>query len=1060
MCRARVAMAKNPSRYEIWLGRTEEMAELEAGLDELVGGRGQLFLLVGEPGIGKTRLADELSRSARARGVSVHWGRAWEAGGAPSYWPIAQALRSMAPRPVELEALVTPSRTPVERFQLFEAVDAFLNAAASQPRVLVLDDLHACDPSSLELLHFIVRDLRSRPLLVIGTYRDAEARLAPELRPLLARLGREATVLRLGPFDRAQVAQFFARTSGADPTSEQLDQLLEQTEGNPLFLREVLQLSSSDARRSESIREVVRARLALIPPRSRSTLEAAAVLGREFAAQPLAEVAGIPELEVRASIEPAAHAGIVESLEAPPRWRFSHVLLRQGLYEDLATERRAALHLAAAAHLRRRGDATSLAELAHHLFHALPASSASEAARAALAAGERALLLLAFEDALSHYESARSLLEITPGEERGRAEAELGAGRALLRLAEVERGRAACKRAGALALQLGDGELFARAVIGAGYEHAPWVRDRQSIAQLEQALALLPPGDGALRARCMAQLAGERQPEPDMRPLVELAREAVAMARRCGDAEALRATLSASTYAMSLFADPAERKRNNLEAVQLALAAGDTRVALRSHGFLNGDCWELGDTSGARPHLVAVEALLEQLRHRRFHWLAAMLRSMEALFEGRFADARTRLLEAEASLAQDEARGALLAAAPITVACVTEQYTDVAALESRARARFGAMGQPLCSCIGEMVIGMLHGRAGDRQRAEEQLQTVRADPVFEAIVEPTWLATLTDACHLTEDVALAERLYRVLSPRADQFAWLGPLGASVDLPYARHLGLLAAVLGRPEQAVAHLEDAEARASRAGMRAHLARLWLELARALQLRASGSDQERALHLIMKARTLAAELGQMGLLSGVVGLATSNELEPQPAAVPARPTLSLQRESDYWCMAWAGRTLRLRDSRGVSLLARLVANPGQELHVLQLASPGGERADVGDAGPRLDAQAIHEYRHRLLQLRDELQEAERHGDAGGTERASGEMEFLTAELANAVGLGGRERRAGKAAERARTAVQKRLREAVRRIGSELPDLGQHLDQTIRTGIFCGYFPEGRRR
>src|SRR5262245_36025349 len=183
------------------------MSELEAALEELMGGRGNVFLFVGEPGIGKTRLADEVGRAAASRGAAVHWGRAWEAGGAPSYWPFVQVLRSilrgvdpaailgeLGPHARELAALIPEIRArsadddrapetaaPRERFQLFAAASAFLQAASLRaPLVVVLDDLHAADPSSLLLLQFLVRDLRRGPLLFIGTYRDAEARLSRE----------------------------------------------------------------------------------------------------------------------------------------------------------------------------------------------------------------------------------------------------------------------------------------------------------------------------------------------------------------------------------------------------------------------------------------------------------------------------------------------------------------------------------------------------------------------------------------------------------------------------------------------------------------------------------------------------------------------------------------------------------------------------------------------------------------------------------------------------------------------------------------------------------------
>jgi hypothetical protein len=346
--------------------------------------------------------------------------------------------------------------------------------------------------------------------------------------------------------------------------------------------------------------------------------------------------------------------------------------------------------------------------------------------------------------------------------------------------------------------------------------------------------------------------------------------------------------------------------------LHLALAAGDKRVALRAHAFLGGSLCELGDVAGARPHMLAVDSLVQEFRHGRFHWLASIGSAFEAMAGGRFEQARRLYDEARTSAEQDEARGAVMAAVPLCVACLTEQYDDRVRLESQARSALGSIGDPLSGCIGEMLIAQLHGRAGDRERAAAQLATCAAHPLFEAIEEPSWLALLTDACHLASDAKLANRLYSALLPRAERFVFLGPLTACVDLPYARHLGLLAETLGRLDDAVAHLEDAVARTAHAEMRVHLSRLKYELARTLLVRHRPGDRDRAVDLVAQARALAIELGQTGLLPLLAVLGFEDEALPKRAA-SAPPRFSLYREGEFWSVEWERTTVRLRDTRG---------------------------------------------------------------------------------------------------------------------------------------------------
>jgi hypothetical protein len=171
-------------------------------------------------------------------------------------------------------------------------------------------------------------------------------------------------------------------------------------------------------------------------------------------------------------------------------------------------------------------------------------------------------------------------------------------------------------------------------------------------------------------------------------------------------------------------------------------------------------------------------------------------------------------------------------------------------------------------------------------------------------------------------------------------------------------------------------------------------------------------------------------------------------------AHPTFSLRRDGETWAVESGSRTFRVKDSRGLQMLAELALHPNREFHVLTLA--GSEMSDAGDAGELLDREATEAYREHVEDLREQLQEAESWGDGARAEKLRVELERVAAEIARGVGLGGRSRRAGAAAERARINVQRRLREAIRRIGEQDAKLGRYLDRAVRTGTFCAYEPD----
>jgi len=534
--------SREMGRGTVFLGRERELAELRAALGDLAAGRSSLFLLVWEPGIGKTRLADEACALAAGHGFAAHWGRCWESGGAPAYWPWAQIVSALwdegAPPAGEVQVLaaIVPERgaapgpglsaagdPEAARFQIFRAVAALLaRASRRQPLVLVLDDLHAADQSSLLLLRFLARELRSTRLLMLGTYRDVEARLSRDAGQLLAQVGREARTLQLGRLGSTDVASFVRAVAGEVPDAT-VTSIFEATHGNPLFVDELVRtlLASGDLHRGArasvlalpfGVREAIRQHIARLSSEDRAVIEVASVLGNEVRAALLATAAAVPVPDVEATLVRAVATGILVE-RGRSSHGFGHGLIREALYRDLPNSRRMELHARVAEALDRDlGDPERpWAELAHHLLEAGPAF-VERAVPCAIRAAERALDAVAYADALTILERARAGVELAAPPDKTRAELCLAESLARARTGDTARGRALCLQAVTLARAVGDSELFARVALGYGAEFSFGLVDPQLVALLREALAALPASDSPLRAGVMARLASALQP--------------------------------------------------------------------------------------------------------------------------------------------------------------------------------------------------------------------------------------------------------------------------------------------------------------------------------------------------------------------------------------------------------------------------------------------------------------------------------------------------------------------------------------------------------------------
>ena len=1039
------------------VGRAAELEQLAEGVAEAREGRGSVVLLVGEPGIGKSRLCDEIARSAE---VEVVWGRAWEAGGAPPYWPWTQVLRTIGGPATSVhvarlrgDVADAPIQAAEDRFLLFDAVARHL-FAARRPLVIIFEDLHAADEPSLHLLAFLATQLRSAPIMLLGTYRDVEARLTAAAGEILDRVARNARVIQPRRLAAADVMTLASADPALGLDRDAIDAVYRRSEGNPLFVVELLRVIARQGVQGTvpaGVRNAIREHLRGLPPALRPVLEAAAAVGRELSASVLADVLRRPLPEIGDALAMAAELGVL--VARGPRFAFAHGLIAETLHDDLSAARRAELHLAVADALE-RDPAKPLSEIARHLLEAGP-EHADRAAAAVLQAAERARRQLAFEPAAALIE--RVLATVPPASQQLRFEHVRLLAEVRILGGEDARGKEAAREAAELARSIGSAELLARAALTYGLSYTVGFTDQVMVQLLEEALAALPPGDSPLRARMLARLGAALTPSRDMHGPMALARESVAMAQRLADDRAFLDVLLPAMSCLSLFAPVLERMELSRQMLALAERFDEPLLALRAHQRLVFDNFQLGDLAGVAMHHHAYDELLARVRLPRAGWFSSAFDAMRTLLHGDFAAhdaalARARELAAQAGdvfFAEIGSWGHAIGVARVL-------GDDEALRRGRKRMEVFAMAnlRPYFE-----IAAVIHVRLGELDEARALLAV---HPRLADEVRGHHLTLL--GCYMAEvawelcDRESAATLYEWLTCDDSPLAALHMHGFCVDRPTAHAAMQLAATLGHHAAAREHYDRAATLLRSVDARPLEA--WLQLDFARILIAAGDRGEEPRRLLASARAINSALGMLIAHR----IAAAEALLAPAAAAPARATatddmvVTLRCEGEYWLVAGCGASCRIKTTKGVELLARLVGEPNREIHVLDLL--GSEGADAGDAGEVLDKDARAAYKKRIIELREALEEAEQWHDAARAERMRDELEALEAELVRAAGLGGRERRVGRAAERARINVQRRIADALKRITEIDAGLGKHLSSAIRTGVYCSYAPERAAR
>jgi AAA ATPase domain len=1006
------------------IGREPVLAAASSVLHDALAGSGQLLLISGEAGIGKSAVLAEVIGQAEKCGALVLRGFCWEGTGVPPYWPWSQVVRASGLQAEELGAaawLLDDVRRPAEsmnaaaaadaQFRLFESVqDVVRSLARDRLVVVVIDDLQWADDPSLRLLGFLVRTLADRAVLVLGAYRDTEASV--ELQGLTG-TAHQLALTGLGP---SEVEAMVEAMPGPKPAAQATAQLWQRSGGNPFFVRELTRLLVAQGSWTErdgpgveavpaGVAETLRRRLARLSSGCVHLLDHAAVIGRVIDVSLLAS-SEADEGRILALLDEARQAGVLTGTS--PSLRFAHDLYRETILAGLTAATRTAINLSVGQALLARGGNTSAARIAAHLL-AGGVEAEREGMEYSILAARESTSRLGHHDARDHYLRALLVMEelgIVTGQVRAHLLAELAATHE--RIGESGLAMQRYRELALLGRDTGDAVMLAQGALGiqslgdrAGSGNAELVQllnqAGQDLAAVHQSLALQSRVHGALARSLRHGAASSADPR-----VIPAAHRAVELAVESGDTRALALAWLALQDSMWTPGSAPARLPVIDSMLDAAEACGDGDLFAEAHLLRAAALIELGDPTG-RSALLAYTAMAAELGHARGRWGALTRQATFAQIAGHTTEA--------AKLALDGYELGLAIGLPDAVGCFCSLRWSLVALG-------GAEVDP--SVLGgEAAMGM---DAADPlwpmfPMFEAWAPAVRGDAAAATTALGDFSVLDIPREHGLEGLAAAAVVFAVAGSQT-QRAWtydqLAPFAgshvviggcASYHAAVDHHLGALAASLGDTKAAEGHLRTALAMHERLG-----AAGWARLSEAALSELSSRSSQRQ-----------------------------------------RNTFRLHGE--YWQVAFGGIEVQLPDAKGLRDLAVLIGASGRDIHVLVLV---GQPAAAGTGSdPLLDDRAKAEFKARLTALAAEIEEADEWSDLERAERLRGEEDALLRHLRSATGLGGRARRLGDESERARKTVSARVRDALSKIDHVHPALAAHLRSALRMGTLCSYAP-----
>jgi len=888
------------------IGRERELDRLRTTLKAAADGQRQVLLLSGEPGIGKTRCAEVFARVAEDQGALTLWGRCYEEPGSPPYWPWMQILREYmqscsedelrsmtAGRAHDIAAIVpdlvgpTDQRSMAEamipedaRFRAFDAIAQFLAGAARRaPLVLILDNLHWADTPSLSLLEFVCQELSHSRVLIVGTYRDAGSSRSPLARAL-GGLSRESGVerIRLGGLPESSIPQLAERALGVSLAQRAVQAIYQLTDGNPLFVVELLKVlqqenagTSSDlitVRIPDTVRETIGRRLGHLSDPCNRLLAIASVSGRHFTATELAKVAEQELSAVLASLDAAAETGLIESSGAEADgYRFTHVLIREVLYDELPSLERLRLHGRVAdvlVQMHGTNPTPVLSSVAHHYSEAVSLGYREQAITFEFRAAAHATHRCAYEDAVAHYERAiAALLFDARGDDDRIVKAYFLQGRAFSLLGEIVAAAEALLQGVKQAVRLRTPLLVD--VITQLLWVTSYGPKSHLVPLLERTLMVQSQSDSIARAKSLVSLAFALRGTGEETRIEPLTSEGVSMAERLADPQTLCACLRLAIMAL----------RAHPRTLQRRLALGERYIsAARSSG---------DDEALSCAYSWYVLHLLEAARLDDFERVLAEYRRMSVTRFGLHqyyvgaADATLALLRGEWHEAEQRIESLLAVGAMrrqdadgVYSAQMFTLNRDLGRLGATRAAveQFVAGGAANAWLPGLMLTCAELGMLNESRRFLDQLSgqhfgAIPRDDMFVAS-----LVYCAETCYRLRDVSHAPALYALLAPHA---------GSTANHPRAvcfgaadLYLAMLAVAAGDIERAGGHFEAALAMNRAMAAWPWLARTLFHYSTFLLTLDDGDAGVRALELRADAEQLAARLGMSALLEEI-GTAT---------------------------------------------------------------------------------------------------------------------------------------------------------------------------------------------